>query len=153
VKPAALLAALALPLLSLAQAEKVAGSWKGSIQISAPDEMKAQVPPASQMPRLELRLKADGTYSATMTQSSSQGAAKNTVQGAWKLQGQNLTLTPKTRDGKPVTGEAARPRVYKLSPDGKTLTLDLTADMRRAAQGGKEKSVDKVTMKVVLKKA
>ncbi|MCW5939290.1 MAG: hypothetical protein KF884_02830 [Fimbriimonadaceae bacterium] len=152
-RPAALLALLAFSALVHAQANKVAGNWKGSLQISAPAEMKSQIPPAAQLPKLDMTLKGDGTYSATMTQPTQQGSTKTKVEGTWKLQGQDLTITPKTRDGKPATGEAAKPRIYKLSPDGKTLTLDLTADMRRAAQNSKEKGADKVTMKVVLKKA
>jgi hypothetical protein len=151
-KRAAVLASAVLAALALAQANKVTGTWKGSLQVTVPDEMKSQMPPASQLPKLEITLKGDGTYNGTTTQPSSQGKATTKTEGAWKLQGQNLTLTPKKRDGKPATGEGAKPRVYKLSQDGKTLTLDLTNEMRQSPQAKNQKGMDKATMKVVLKR-
>jgi len=66
---------------------------------------------------IELTLNANKTY----TQKMNFGDRKNTSEGTWSIAGNKLTITPKTRDGKPVQGRGAEPRVMTVSADGKSI--------------------------------
>lgn len=130
----------------------VVGKWKGQMEVSTEKGSKVATNGSIKMPSLTLELKADKTYKGT--QGNSPDGKEHVAEGKWSLSGNTLTLTPTKRDGKAATGEGAKPRIYTLSKDGKTLTLDLSGVVQSAAKsqaGGKE--IGKVTAKMVLRKA
>lgn len=112
-------------------AADIAGKWTGSVVIDFDKEtlakMKGKMP---SVPSLFLELRADKTYKGTQT--GGPDKQQHVAEGTYTFDGTTLKLSPKKRDGKAATGEGATPRVYKLSKDGKTLTMDLSAQVKVA---------------------
>lgn len=135
--------------LCAAACADVVGKWSGKMEVEFDKATKAKMGNQTpKMPTLELELKADKTYKGVQSVDSQ----TNTAEGTWVLEGNQLKLTPKKRNGKPATGEGAKTRVYQLSKDGKTLTLDLSAQFRSAVQSSGAKEVPQVKAKMVLRK-
>lgn len=113
-------------------------------------QIKAQM---KNVPTVSLTLKANKTYTSTQTG----GMGTVTSEGTWVQSGSKVTLTPTKRDGKAVSGEGAKPRAYTLSADGKSMTLDLTSQVRSASANQKDPNAKatmaKMKVRVVLKKA
>lgn len=138
----------ALAICSLASAD-VVGKWSGKMEIEFDKETRAKMGSQTpKLPTLELELKADKTYKGVQ----SMDGRTNTTEGTWSLEGNQVKLMPKKRDGKAATGEGAKPRIYTLSKDGKALTLDLSAQIRSAAQSNGAKQIPKFNAKMVLRK-
>lgn len=149
---AVVLASALLAAVSLAG--DIAGKWKGSIVIEADKETMAKINASGKqnLPTVTLEFKADKTYTATQTGGPDKSTHKSS--GTWSQSGNKVSVTPKTRDGKAVTGEQAKPKVYTLSKDGSTMSMDMSAQIRQAAQSASNKqAMPKMTVKIVLKKS
>ena len=133
-------------------AADVVGKWTGKMTFENDKgvavDMKMQ---GASLPTLNLELKADKTYAGSQT--GGPGNTKINTEGTWKLNGNTLTLNPTKRDGKPTTGEGAKPRIYTLSKDGKSLTIDLTARMKAAVQASGQTKAPALKAKLVLHRA
>jgi hypothetical protein len=70
-------------------------------------------------------LKAGNTYTATTT--GAPGGKEQTEAGTWSISGSTVTIKTTTSNGKPATGQAARPQKLALSKDGKTMTETQTS--------------------------
>ena len=143
----------ATAVLSVSAFADVVGKWKGQMEVTTEKGAKVNVGGANmKLPSLTLELKGDKTYKGV--QGNSPDGKEHVAEGKWSLSGNTLTLTPTKRDGKAASGEGAKPRIYTLSKDGKTLTMDLSGAVQSAAKaqaGGKE--IGKFNAKMVLKKA
>lgn len=113
-------------------AQELVGKWFGRLTVDwsklpkmDDPQMKKQLEEARKMIekiRQVLELKADKTYTSSMT-GASQPA---TAEGTWAFAGDTLTLTPKKRNGKVVTvGEDSKPRKLTLSKDKKQLSMKM----------------------------
>jgi lipopolysaccharide export system protein LptA len=144
------LATLALAAFSMAG--NVTGKWKGKVTLEADKATMAKIKAAGQdnLPSVVLEFKADKTYSAV--QSGGPDPKPHTAEGTWSQDGNKVTVSPKKRDGRAVTGEAAKSKYYIVSKDGSTMTLDLSAQMKQPTKGADGKPIPKVTVKVVLHK-
>ena len=133
-------------------AADVVGKWSGKIEIEVDKATQAKMGGAApKSPGLTLELRSDKTYKGT--QSGNPDGKDRTSEGKWKLEGNTLTLSPLKRDGKPATGDGAKPRTYVLSKDGKTLTMDLTSQVRASAKNAAGKAeIPKFKAKMVLKR-
>lgn len=144
--------AAGLSMVAVANAD-VVGKWTGTMEFKSEGGASMKMGTgAPKMPKLTLEIKSDKTYKGTQT--NNQDNKDHTSEGTWTLNGSTLTLTPKMRDGKPASGDGAKPRVYKLSSDGKTMTMDLTAQVKMSAKGQTQgKELPKFTAKMVLRKS
>ena len=143
-----LLAFFALTALSLAT--DIVGTWKGKIEIEVDKGAQAQLKGmAPKTPSLTLELRADKTYKAA--QAGTPDGKEHTSEGTWKLEGDTLKLLPLKRDGKAAGGDGAKPRVYTLSKDGKTLSLDLAGQLQISAKGATNpKAMPRFKAKMIL---
>jgi len=145
-----LLVVFALSAMSFAA--DVTGKWTGKIEFevdkAAQAQMKGMVP---KLPGLTLELRSNKSYRGV--QAGGQDGKEHTSEGTWSFEGSTLKLVPVKRDGKAATGEGVKPRNYTLSKDGKTLTLDLSAQFKAAAKGaGGGKEVPQFKAKMVLRR-
>lgn len=128
------------------------GKWAGKVEIQASKEIKSMMKNQGPDTKFSLSIKADKTYTGTQ-----ESAGKSlTSSGTWVQKGNTVILTAKLRDGKPATGDGAKPRSYTLSPDGKSLSMDITSiAAQRAKQmskpGEKGKPATQVTLPPGLK--
>ncbi len=136
------LTALALVgLVPTAFAQNLAGTWNGSMKLEFSPEVQKQmkgqqIPP---MPKLTLAMRPNGTYTVTQVVPAMGQSPARTMKsdGTWSQKGRTVTMTTKTRDGKPVTGEEAKPRAFTLSGDGRTMTIDLSREVSKASPEAK----------------
>lgn len=147
---------MAVALAAGAFAADVTGKWSGKIEIEGNPEIKAKVKAQGGMqgPTITIDLKSDKTYKADQT--GMPGGKAMASEGKWSVSGSTVTLTPTKRDGKAVSGEAAKPKVYTLSKDGKTLTMDISGMVRAQVKGNdkaKAAMPADLKLKVVLHKA
>lgn len=134
-----------------AYAVDITGKWNGKVEIQADSATMAQIKAqGGKMPTVSIELKANKTYLATQTGGGD--GKPHTSEGTWSLSGNKVIMTPKKRDGKAATGEMGKPRTYELSKDGKTLSTDLSAQVKSAADKSGQKQVPKMTVKIILKK-
>lgn len=142
------LATFALAATSLAG--DVTGKWKGKVTIEAEkavmDKIKASG--GDSLPSVVIEFKANKTYTAMQT--GGPDPKPHSSEGVWSQTGSKITVTPKKRDGRDVTGEMAKPKYYVVSKDGSTLSLDLTSQMKQPTKTADGKPMPKVTVKVVL---
>lgn len=136
----------------MAFAQDVSGLWKGNLIMEFPEAMRAHMK-GNQMPKIkfEMTLRADKTYSGVQTQEGTK--QKNTVEGTYKVEGNKVILTPKKRNGKAVTGEDAKSRVYLLGNGGKTLSLDISEQVNAEAKKNGAPATMKMKARIELKKA
>lgn len=135
-------------------AADIVGKWTGSVVIDFDKEtlakMKGKMPST---PSLLLELRADKTYKGTQT--GGPDKQQHVAEGTYTFDGTTLKLMPKKRDGKPATGDGAKPRVYTLSKDGKTMTMDLSSQAKVAQKsaGGAAATITPLKVKMVLRRA
>lgn len=113
----------ALLLTTGAFAAEVSGTWVGKVQTDItkfPEKYRAQVKEGLAKTKLSITFKANHTF--TSTGSGPDGKAHVST-GSWKQTGNSVTITTKTYDGKPRTGDPAR--TLALSRDGKTLVMKM----------------------------
>lgn len=142
-------ALLAVALAAGAFAADVTGKWSGKIEVDASSEVKAKIKSQGgmQSPTITIEFKSDKSYRAN--QSGMPGGKAMVSEGKWSASGSTVTLTPTKRDGKAVSGEAAKPKVYTLSKDGKTMTMDISGMVRAQVKGNdKAKAAMPVDMKL-----
>jgi hypothetical protein len=72
--------------------------------------------------KMELTFKGDGTASATM--GGMPGASDETMTGTWTQSGDVVTVTTKTKNGKPAEGEDAKAQPLVLKDGKLTMTKD-----------------------------
>ncbi len=128
----------------------ITGKWSGKVTLETKDQkMAQQVKAQGAMPTVALEFKSDKTYKATQT--GGPDKATHVSEGTWAVSGSSVTLTPKKRDGKAISGEMAKPKVYTLSKDGKSMTYVQSA-MARAPKDGKQAPAMDVKVRVTLTK-
>ncbi len=139
-----LVTVVSLALVAASFAVDVTGKWTGKVEMTSPDpKIEAKIKEqAAQMPTVVLQVKADHTY---VSHSKSAKGQATSTEGKWELKGDKFLVTPTKRDGKPVTGDRPQLRAYILSKDGKTMTLDISDQLK--AHGAKG------TVKIVMHKS
>ena len=146
---------MAVALAAGAFAADVTGKWTGKVEFEADKAMAAKIKSGGGMkgPSISIELKADKTYKASQT--GGPGGKAMVSEGKWTATGSTVTLTPTKRDGKAVSGEAAKPKVYSLSKDGKTMTMDISNMVKAQVKDDKGKVAAmpaNLKLKVVLHK-
>ena len=129
--------------IALASAANVTGNWNGHMVLDGPPKMAdpSQQKMANQMAamlkqlKVTLTLRPNKTFALNVEAPKGNGFKGRTVEGTWKQDANNVTITPTKEDGKP---KASPPESIAISKDGNTLTLDPT---KKGAKGPKGKIV------------
>ncbi len=133
-------------LATVAQADLV-GKWKGTVKTETPGVELGGI--QTQTPKLELVIKADGTY--IQNSSNPDGTTKRT-EGTWKQENNTVLLTAVKQDGKPVTKEIGTPRKFTLKEKGKAMSRDISKDVKMRMQGSTDHNdqMDEILGKMIV---
>ena len=95
--------------------------WVAEAMLRPPEETKrliekgAREQLAARIGQMKMSMKIESGGGASFRVEMGGGVEEGT--GAWVLAGDTLTLTPKTKNGKPVEGEDAKPQVFVITGD------------------------------------
>ena len=133
-------------LATVAQADLV-GKWKGTVKTETPGVELGGI--QTQTPKLDLVIKADGTY--IQNSSNPDGTTKRT-EGTWKQENNTVFLTAVKQDGKSVTKEIGTPRKFTLNEKGKTMSRDISKDVKKRMQGNTDHNdqMDEILSKMIV---
>lgn len=120
-------------------ATNVVGTWTGRIILDMskmpkptnPQQQQTMKKMMDQLAKMRITLKLKANKSFSVSAPAGPGGKPQTGEGTWTQSGQTVTITVKTENGKPATGQSAQPQALSLSKDGKTMTL-----VPPTAQGG-----------------
>lgn len=138
--------ALLVLVASIANAD-LAGKWKGTVKTETPGVELGGV--QTQTPKIELVIKADGTY--VQNTANPDGTTKRT-EGTWKQEKNAVIFTSFKQDGKPVTKEIGLPRKFSLNEKGKSMSRDISADVKKRMQGNSNNNeqMDEILSKMIV---
>lgn len=117
--------------------QSIVGDWQGGVVVDWTTVPRAASPAQQQwlqnklqsmtQAKIELVLKSNGTFTFSGGGMPGQPDTQ-TILGAYSRRGAVVKLSPKSQDGKRVTGHSARPIILKLGAGGRTLTAPLMSE-------------------------
>jgi hypothetical protein len=94
------------------------GTWK----LELPAEMQSMVKQSGGEARGDMVFKGDNTFKLTMHIKAMGTEQNSTIEGTYKLEGKDLTLTATKMDGKATEGKDKEPQKVVLADDMKSFT-------------------------------
>ncbi len=106
------------------------GTWKMELT----DEMKKMAEMAGGSIDGSMEFKGDGTFTGTMKMTSQGKTETSTVEGTYKVDGKNLTMTLTKMDGKDPSESDKKPETVTLADDMKSFSAPKVPGMKFVKQ-------------------